>query len=112
MSKRTDGTRLRWRGLHRADELTGVGVPEVIHEAVRDLVRAAKPEPDLRRKRQQLLSFLLRHCRIYGGGGHSTSARRRWLTRQSFEHPAGDVTEGDVPTLEQQLLGSGKQVSL
>jgi transposase len=43
---------------------------------------------DLRRKRQQLLSFLLRHSRIYTGGGHWTLAHRRWLARQAFEHPA------------------------
>jgi transposase len=47
--------------LHRAGELTGVWVPDIVHEAVRDLVRAREAAADdLRRKRQQLLSFLLR----------------------------------------------------
>ena len=46
---------------------------------------------DLRRKRQQLLSFLLRHSRIYTGGGHWTLAHRRWLARQAFEHPAQQI---------------------
>jgi transposase len=46
--------------LHRAGELTSVWVPDAIHEAVRDLVRAREAAADdLRRKRQQL-SFLLR----------------------------------------------------
>ncbi|MCX5578920.1 hypothetical protein [Kaistia terrae] len=59
--------------LHRAGELTGVWVPDVVHEVVRDLVRVGKTAgDDLRRKRQQLLSFLLRHGRIYEGGGHWT----------------------------------------
>ena len=50
--------------LHRAGELTAVWVPDAIHEAVRDLVRAREAAADdLRRKRQQLLSFLLRHGR-------------------------------------------------
>ena len=54
--------------LHRAGELTGVWVPDAVHEAVRDLVRAREAAADdLRRKRQQLLSFLLRHGRIYSG---------------------------------------------
>ncbi|WP_346016469.1 transposase [Mesorhizobium sp. XAP4] len=44
--------------LHRAGELTGVWVPDVLHEAVRDARETAGD--DLRRKRQQLLSFLLR----------------------------------------------------
>jgi transposase len=78
--------------LHRAGELTGVWVPDVVHEAVRDLVRARDAgSDDLRRKRQQLLSFLLRHGRIYDGGGHWTLAHRRWLARQAFEHTAQQI---------------------
>ena len=78
--------------LHRAGELTGVWVPDVVHEAVRDLVRAREAgADDLRRKRQQLLSFLLRHGRIYDGGGHWTLAHRRWLARQTFEHTAQQI---------------------
>ena len=66
--------------LHRAGELTEVWAPDAAHEAVRDLVRAREAAADdLRRKRQQLLSFLLRHSRIYSGGGHWTLAHRRWL---------------------------------
>lgn len=78
--------------LHRAGELTGVWVPDLVHEAVRDLVRAREAgADDLRRKRQQLLSFLLRHGRIYDGGGHWTLAHRRWLARQAFEHAAQQI---------------------
>ena len=78
--------------LHRAGELTGVWVPDAVHEAVRDLVRAREAAADdLRRKRQQLLSFLLRHGRIYDGGGHWTLAHRRWLARQAFEHTAQQI---------------------
>lgn len=78
--------------LHRAGELTGVWVPDVVHEAVRDLVRAREAAADdLRRKRQQLLSFLLRHGRIYEGRSHWTLAHRRWLARESFEHTAQQV---------------------
>jgi transposase len=78
--------------LHRAGELTGVWVPDAVHEAVRDLVRAREAAADdLRRKRQQLLSFLLRHGRVYSGGGHWTLAHRRWLAKQSFEHAAQQI---------------------
>ena len=78
--------------LHRAGELTGVWVPDAVHEAVRDLVRAREAAADdRRRKRQQLLSFLLRHGRVYSGGGHWTLAHRRWLAKQSFEHPAQQI---------------------
>jgi transposase len=78
--------------LHRAGELTGVWVPDVVHEAVRDLVRAREAgAADLRRKRQQLLSFLLSHGRIFDGKSHWTLAHRRWLSRQAFEHAAQQI---------------------
>ncbi len=74
--------------LHRADELTGVWVPDTTHEAVRDLVRAREAAADdRRRKRQQLLSFLLRHGRIYSGGGHWTLAHRRCLPSRASSMP-------------------------
>jgi transposase len=60
-------------------------VPDPVHEAIRDLVRAREAAmDDLRRKRQQLLSFLLRQGRIYSGGGHWTLAhcQRRSNSRQ------------------------------
>jgi transposase len=71
--------------LHRAGELTAVWAPDAAHEAVRDLVRSGEAvADDLRRKRQQLLSFLLRHSRIYSGGGDWTLAHRRWLAGKKF----------------------------
>jgi transposase len=58
-----------------AGELISVWVPDAVHEAVRDLVRAREPSSqDLRGKRQQLLSFLLRHRRILGGPQHWSRA--------------------------------------
>jgi transposase len=48
--------------LHRAGELTAVWVPDPGHEAMRDLVRARLDAVHaLRRARQQLSGFLLRH---------------------------------------------------
>lgn len=102
--------------LLRAGELTAVWVPDAVHEAVRDLVRArAAAAQDLRRKRQQLLSFLLRHGRIFSGRQHWTLAHRRWLAEQSFAHPAQQVVFQDaveaiaealarLQRLEQQLV--------
>ena len=52
--------------------------------------REAGPD-DLRRKRQQLLSLLLRHGQIYDGGGHWRLADRRWLAGQAFEHTAQQI---------------------
>jgi hypothetical protein len=55
-----------WRARHhRAGELTTIWVPDPAHEAIRDLVPAREAAmEDLRAKRQQLQSFLLRNGRI------------------------------------------------
>ena len=82
--------------LFRAGELPGIRMPDSVHEAVRDLVRGRMAvADDLRRKRQQLLSFPLRHGRIFTGGDHWTRAHRRWLAAQSFEHPAQQIVFQD-----------------
>src|ERR1700747_3506065 len=103
--------------LHRAGELTGVWTPDAAHEAVRDLVRAREAATDdLRRKRQQLLSFLLRHSRIYSGGGHWTLAHRRWLANQKFEHAAQQIVfQEGIDAIEdalQRLRRLEKQLTL
>ena len=75
--------------LHRAGELTAVWVPDEAHEAMRDLVRAREGANDaLKKARQQLQSFLLRHGRIYTGRTPWTRAHSRWLAAQTFTHPA------------------------
>jgi transposase len=75
--------------LHRAGELTPVWVPEPGHEAMRELVRAREAAmEELRRTRQHLQSFLLRHGRVFTGRGAWTKAHTRWLCELRFEHPA------------------------
>src|SRR5258708_66389 len=71
--------------LHRAGELTAVWVPDVGHEAMRDLVRARLDAVhSLRRARQQLSGFLLRHGCHYGRPAW-TRLHRRWLAGLKFE---------------------------
>jgi transposase len=83
--------------LLRSGELTSIWVPDAIHEAVRDLVRAREAAAeDHRKKSQQLLSFLLRHGRIYMGREHWTQAHRRWLAGQKFESPAQQIVFQDA----------------
>jgi transposase len=67
-------------------------VPDETHEAVRDLVRAREVANDgLRKARQHLQSFLLRHGRIYAGSAPWTRVHSRWLAIQSFAHPAQKI---------------------
>lgn len=72
---------------HRAGDLTTVWVPDPVHEAIRDLVRARMDAViQLMRARQQCLAFLLRHGRIYEPNKKNWTLRhRRWLAVQSFE---------------------------
>jgi transposase len=75
--------------LLRAGELTAVLVPDEAHEAIRDLVRARDAAvKDLRAKRQQLGSFLLRHSLSYPGKSAWTKTHDRWLAGLKFEHHA------------------------
>jgi transposase len=101
--------------LFRAGELTSIWVLDAVHEAVRDLVRARETAAaDVRKKPQQLLSFLLRHGRLYSGSKHWTRAHARWLSSQGFEHPAEQIVfqdaiesiedcDGRLQRLEEQL---------
>lgn len=59
---------------------------------MRDLSRGRQAAMEgLRRARQQLLSFLLRHGRIYPTKSHWTRGHRRWLAEQRFEHAAQQI---------------------
>jgi transposase len=80
--------------LHRAGELTTIWVPDLGHEAIRDLVRAREAAmEDLREKRQQLQSFLLRHGRLYPGLRSWTLVHARWLSSLIFEHLTQQVAD-------------------
>jgi transposase len=101
--------------LLRAGELRTIWVPDTVHEAVRDLARAREAAMrDLKVKRQQLLSFLLRHGRSFPDGKNWTKMHARWLTAQKFAHPAHQIVFQDqieainaaqvrLASLEQQL---------
>jgi len=80
----------------RAGQLTAVWVPDEAHEAMRDLVRLrAQAMRDLRKTRQHLLSFLLRHG-LVSEYGHWTLAHRRWLAALTFAHPAQHLAHEEM----------------
>jgi transposase len=75
--------------LHRAGDLTTIWIPDEAHEAMRDLVRARIAAMEtLKRHRQQLQGFLLRHGRIYPGKTHWTKMHIEWIRQLKFEHGA------------------------
>jgi transposase len=78
--------------LLRAGELTAVWVPDEIHEAMRDLIRArAAAVETLRVHRQQVSAFMLKHGRIFPRKTTWGARHLRWLQEQRFEHPAHQI---------------------
>src|SRR4051812_44033728 len=66
--------------LHRAGELTPIYVPDAVDEMIRDLTRARSDAvDDLRRAKQRLKSFLLRHGYHYKGKANWSEAHQRYL---------------------------------
>jgi transposase len=82
---------------YRGGDLTPVWVPDVAHEALRDLVRARlAAKQDQTRARARVKLFLLRHgVRPPEGKGAWTDRYWTWLTTLKFEHRALQVTFDD-----------------
>lgn len=77
--------------LLRAGELTFVWVPDPVHEAMRDLVRARHlAGNDVRQARTHVQLFLLKHGLRYG---HKPWGYRHrvWLSDRRFEHPGQQI---------------------
>jgi len=79
--------------LHRSGDLTAVYVPKLEDEALRDLVRARDDCVNaLKRAKQQLGAFLLRHNICYSGKSKWSKAYFNWLADISMPHPAQQIT--------------------
>lgn len=88
----------------RAGELTAVWVPDPRHEAMRDLSRARHSAvDDLKRKRQEISSLLLR-LGLHWPNGKSTwtKAHYRWLAELKLEHREQTYVLGELRLAEQQ----------
>jgi transposase len=73
--------------LLRAGELTAVWVPDPRHEAMRELSREREAAvEDLRAKRQQVSSMLLRQGLHYPGKKTWTKVHLTWLISQKLDH--------------------------
>jgi len=73
--------------------LEGITLPDRAQEALRDLVRSREDcMRDLRRSRQRLKGFLLRHGRIWTGRTSWSQKFREWVRHQAFDAEAQRVT--------------------
>lgn len=83
---------LRLAELARAGELKPIWVPDVEHEALRNLWRAREDAVDVRHQaRQQLKAFLLRHGRRYVGKTSWNKTHGRWIAEQRFDQAADQI---------------------
>jgi transposase len=77
--------------LARADELSAVWVPDEVHEAMRDLVRARHAAVrDEKIARQRIQSFVLRHGERYERKPW-TQRHQRWLADRRFGHATQQI---------------------
>ena len=75
--------------LHRAGELEAINVPDAVDESIRDLTRARSDAvDDLRRAKQRLKGFLLRHGYRYKGKANWSEAHQRYLRELVLPLPA------------------------
>ncbi len=84
--------------LLRAGQLSAIWVPDATHEAIRALVRLRRlAAGDVKRAKQQILSFCLLHERVYRAGPTRwTKTHRRWLVDQKFDHGALAFTYSEL----------------
>jgi transposase len=78
--------------LLRSGDLSSVYVPDMEHEAIRDLSRAREDTlKDLKAAKLRLKSFLLRHGIYYTGRASWTPAHLRWLSEVVCPTPTQQI---------------------
>jgi transposase len=81
-----DAVAIAW--MLRREEGAGIAVPSREDEAARDLLRCrGDMQDDLKRAKQRLLKFLLRHGHIYESNRYWTGKHRKWMKTLLFDTP-------------------------
>jgi transposase len=81
-----DATAIAW--MLRREEGAGIAVPEKEDEAARDVLRCRSDmQDDLKRAKQRMLKFLLRHGHIYENTQYWTGKHRKWMKTLVFDMP-------------------------
>jgi transposase len=92
--------------LSRAGELTAVWVPDERHEGMRDLSRAREAAvKDLKAKRQQVSSLLLRHGLFYAGQKTWGRRHRTWLAQVKLAHHGTRLAFEELMAAERTAQG-------
>ena len=79
-----DAVAIAW--MLRRNEGAGIAIPDREDEAARDLLRCREDiQDDLKRAKQRMLKFLLRHGHIYENNRYWTGKHRKWMKTLAFE---------------------------
>jgi len=101
----------------RSKSIRPISVPQAADEAVRDLMRCREDaSEDLRRVKQRLLKFLVRHGHIYEkNGNHWTLKHWKWMDQITFEHTSEKIVyeeyRSQIRALEERLTRLEKQIT-
>jgi len=99
----------------RSGSIRAISVPDEADEATRDLLRCREDvNEDLRRMKQRLLKFLVRHGHIYTEGNNWTQKHWRWMDKTEFkrEHEKAVYEEyrSQIRSHEERLGRLGHQI--
>ena len=100
----------------RSKSIRPIGVPDEADEAARDLLRCREDVgEDLRRVKQRLLKFMVRHGYVYRGGGNNwTKTHWDWMDKREFRQEHEKVVyeeyRSQVRSLEERLARLEVQV--
>ena len=101
----------------RSKNIRPISVPDATDEAARDLLRCREDvSMDMRRVKQRLSKFLLRHGHSYdNGGGHWTMKHWRWMDGLEFGHEHERIVyeeyRSQIRAFEERLTRLEKQVT-
>jgi transposase len=100
----------------RSKSIRPIGVPDEADEAARDLLRCREDASgDLRRVKQRLLKFMVRHGHVWAGGGNNwTRAHWQWMDQREFKHEQQRIVyeeyRSQIHSLEERLVRLEGQV--
>ena len=99
----------------RSKNIRAISVPEATDEAARDLLRCREDVGgDLRRAKQRLLKFLVRHGHIYHDGNHWTLKHWKWMDEIHFDQEHKRVVyeeyRSQIRALEERVARLSGQV--
>ena len=100
----------------RSRSIRPISVPDTADEAARDLLRCREDvSEDLRRAKQRLLKFLLRHGHNYSGGGSNWTVKHwQWMDglqlSHTYERMVYEEYRSQIFALEERLKRLSREV--